>query len=761
MSKNLTDIFYTVPLSAEKLVRLPDGTKSNPGFPDDWLQYTTKRNTKATPLLGAIAKEDFIGIDIDITELFNEIIGLDEGCEYIAKSDIKGGHLLYAYNESDATLLKQIIPHAKKAKIDVQMGNKLIYLATPANKTKTLLTEPLQELPQRRIPTVVLNTLLAHAYKVLLASPEHRLATDSKYDTTMLDNSTLGYLLEQEFTPEIVAKVVPSKLLIKHPQDLKQGEGTEWFNQVRFRLAQDPSVSEEKFKALMLYINTLWDDPMPNDRILSDCAYDIKTRQNSVTGDTLWRYNPNWKQEGFTYPNRFGDTIEIMYDSQKAVFIEYNNRTRDVHIFNKQTDIISSLVSNSKARKKMNGEAILKKADSVNLVNTPEENSGKLVCKTTKPRFNMFMPSEGTQIMKSITKIREPQHPENTLKFFENLIPDEENRYRLFQFLAHKHTTYEHSELYFVLAGVGGAGKGIFTELYLTYFAGADRVQEVNLEKLQNNFNAWMATTDYAIIDEGGEGESKTAQAKLVGELKKRTGRSTVAIEAKGKDIAGSVRHYITPVITTNMNTKLITDTATNDRRLVLFRCPNKLIKITDDTREFISLLKAELPHFAVYIKNLPKIDYQDYRDNRRWKNADYYDYIESTTAPIDKLVEAIEENNLERVLEVFTEDLSLHPQDIDSMFGASVSGEGNARLLLYNTTATRSLGLKSLVDIADTINPALNPVEVKTKLKKAKKKVTYRPNSTSYNIQVIEFNAKYKPMSGIEVDVIEGDVEL
>jgi len=750
-----TKIFHTVPLTAKTMQREADGvTKTNPGFPKGgWTQYQTQRNTQNTALLGIIAGQDFIGVDIDTNELFNQVLGLiDDQCDYVARSDIKGGHLLFAYHQEDYELLNKIHMLAKKAKIDLQIGSRLIYLATAANKCKTLLTEPLTALPAYRIPAQLVDFIMSKALQANIDNLSAGSTQQAVYDTSVLDNSTLGYLLEQEYTEELVAKIVPAKLEVKNPAQLQDGEGTEWMNSVRFKLAQDPSVSEEKFQSIMLYINTLWDNPMDDARIIKDCNYDVKNRINSITGDNLWRYNKDWKHEGMTYPTVYGDTIEIMYDSAKELFVEYNNRLGDTTLFNKQTSLVNSIISNSKDRRKITGEMVLKKAEPVEIIDSPEANPAKTKPHNRKAQFNLFRPTDGVLILKGIKIVKEPIHPENTLKFFENLIPDQENRERLFGFLANKHTTYEYTPLYFVLAGVGGAGKGVFTTIYLEYFAGLSRIQEVTLDKLQNNFNAWMASTDYAIIDEGGEGESKAQQAKLVAELKKRTGRAVVSIEKKGKDILGdsNTRHYITPVITTNMNTKLITDTAGNDRRLVLFKCPNKLSTITNNTKEFIASLHHELPHFANYLKTFKKISHTDYTDNKHWKNDDYEEYIESTTDPIDKIVEALEDSNLDKLMQVFTEDLCVPLHEIDRLFSTSTGSA--TRILLYNTSGTKELDIPSLVDIAESTS-LLDPIEVKTKLRKMKKKVSFKKGNKNYSIQVVELLKAYKHL--VEVETI------
>lgn len=744
-----TKIFHTVPFTAKELYRQQDGSKNNPGFPANWVQYSSKRNTDNTAVLGAIAREDFIGIDIDNTPVFMEAIDIDPDCEYITRSDLKGGHMLYAYNKEDAAQLQKIGKDAKRANIDIQLGNKLIYLATPGNKTKELLTEPLTGLPTKRIPKGIINLVTAHSYRVFLESPEKKYSADisTNYDNNMMENSTLGYLLEDEnYTDEIIPRVIPSKSEWRHPKEVPMGAGTDWMNSVRFKLAQDPSISEEKFISFMLFLNSRWEDPMEESRVLNDCKFDIRDRLNNITGDILWKYNKDWKAEGFTYPNRYNDSIEVMYDSAQALFIEHNQRTKAINLYNKQTDIINSITANSKKRKKPKGEDILRKADSVTLVNTPEELPGKVSIPGEMPVFNSFKPSEGVKILKGIIDIKEPKEPKTILAFFENLMPDGSNRNRFFKFIAYKHTTYKPSELYFVLAGVGGAGKGILTSIILEYFSGSDRIQEVNLDKLENDFNSWKAVTDYAIIDEAGEGESRRNQAKLVGELKKMTGRSVVNITFKGKETGSSQRHYITPVATTNMNTKLITDGSNNDRRLVLFKCPNKLSKITDDTSEFVNRLEYELPHFAHYLKGLPQLSNSEYRDNKAWKNKDYEEYIQTTLEPIDKILEAIETDNLNGFLEVLTDDIGFNQEDIDNMFSVS---KDETRMLLYNTTGSKVLNIKSLADLAETTS-LLDISEVKIKLKQFKKKVIIYDMGKKVNAVVIAFKGTYVPLTNI-----------
>lgn len=764
-----TKIFHTVPFSAPDLHRLPTGEKSNPGYPDNWIQYQSKRNTKNTPVLGAIAREDFIGIDIDNTEVFNQALEADnDTAEYVARSDKKGGHLLYAYNVEDAMQLQMISSLAKKANIDIQMKNKLIYLATPANKTKTLLTEPLTELPKSRIPKAVLSLIYMHTFKHVLQSTEGQASIVKRdfaeYNPDIMANSTLGYLVNVDklkaLSPKELAqaldKILPSKLDYRHPKDVPPGEGTAFMTSIRFKLAQDPSISETQFKEFMCFLDSLWQDPMGEARVLADCAYDIKTRLNPVTSKVLWAYNEDWQKEGFIYESLYGDIVEVMYDSDKALYIEHNRTTNTVHIHDKLQSITNSILVNSKQRLKVVGEKLLRKTESVQTIETPTELPGKVARAQERPLFNLYVPSEGTQILSGQVVVKNPRIPENILKFLEHLIPDEGNRKRLCQFLVHKHTTYEHSDLYFVFAGVGGAGKNIFIEHIMGYFSGTQRMAKANLDLLMNNFNKWMVRTDYVIVDEAGEGASKASQEKLVAELKKITGSPLITVTQKGKDTGVPQRHYMTPILNTNMATKLITDISQNDRRLVLFKCPTKLSATFPNTDKFFSDMIEELPHFAHWLRSLEPIPTQVYKDNGAWKNKDYEDYIRNTINPIDKIVEAVETNNLDLMMEVLTDDIGATKQSIDSMF--SLSKEG-ARMVLYHTSSSRESGLSSLYDIAESSN-VLSSVEIKTKLSKYKVRTSHKMDHGIYNINVIEFKDRYIPLT--EVAPIEAeDVDI
>ena len=751
--KLYTSIFLTVPINEPKMERTSDNKKTKVTFKHHW-SSTKPRNTDATPLLGAIASKDFIGIDIDNNVLYRKALNFITDitpCDYIAQSmpleANKGGHLLFSYHEDDYRILKMLQPLAKKSNIDIQLHEQLIYLATPANKTKMLLTPPLTQLPQHRVPQELTQWI---ASTILFRNLSQGYVFTDKvqtYTSEYMEAASYGYLLEGTLTPDIVKELTPKRDFpnIIEMDDIPQGEGTEWMLQVRKKLQIDKTTGPEAFLQTMHYLNELWSDPMPQNRVDIDCRRDIESLD--------WVYDKNWKMKGLTFPNKFNHAIEVLFDHERKTYITFNHTTKDVKLYDTQTSLLAAIQVTSATRIKMTGANVLKLVEPITIVNSPEYVPYKTESSSSEALFNLYTPSEGTQILKGLMDVQDYRHPKHILAFLKNLLVNPENRNKFLGFIAHKHRTYEHSPLYFVMAGVGGAGKGVIVNVILSYFSSPERIYSADLHKLSNSFNSWMATTDYMEIEEAGEGASLAQQAQMVANLKKLTGKRVLTIESKGKDIQAPQRHYITPIISTNMNTKLITDTAKNDRRLVLFRCPNKLSKITDDEREFIHQMMLELPSFAHYLREF-SISHTDYHDNKNWKDDDYSAYIEDTTTHNDKLLAAAEDKDLNAFINELKE-IGIPYETIDSMFSLSLDGK-DARALLYNTSGTRELNIKALQDVAEN-TPVLDS-NIKQKFTSIKQKRSYRHgNGSNYTLQVIEFNTPYTNLTN-RVEIISND---
>jgi len=218
------------------------------------------------------------------------------------------------------------------------------------------------------------------------------------------------------------------------------------------------------------------------------------------------------------------------------------------------------------------------------------------------------------------------------------------------------------------MAGVGGAGKGVFVNIILKYLSGEDRIKSVGLDQLLSKFKSYQIATDWLELEEAGEGYTRKESERLVGALKKLTGNKYIQVERKGVDTQEKHRQFITPIISTNMNTKLITDTVSNDRRLVLLKCPYKMQKLLPyehstgtitNTTQFIKVMEAELPHFAHYLGTLQHTDgisHTDYMDNTIWKDDDYYEYINDSLDVYSKLLNASEAGNFKEARDALIE---------------------------------------------------------------------------------------------------------
>ena len=763
-----TKIFHTVPLGGTEMYRGADGKKYGQVFPKDgWTSFITKRNTDNTPLLAAIALKDFIGLDFDTDESFNIALQIDPECAYIAKSDHKGGHLLYRWTE-DLEETSSIFKSSKKVKgiLDLQVGNTLIFLATPANKTKTLLTDPLKSLDSLTSMPIGMQLYVEN---IILKYQNANIIYDTPKTFNINEESTLGYVLEKVqptdgYNIDIFKLLTPKKYKPNclHPNDIPDGEGTDYLQSIRTRLALDPSISEVVFKNVMHYVNNQWDDPMPPSRIESDCDY--QTTKATIDGNKAWVYDPEWTKKGLIVKDKFLSAIEYFFDSSSSKFLEFNRTTKDIIIHSTTSNAKNSYVSKKKSQISVN--EMISKAIDIDIANDPTRPSYLLESKAPyKPVFNMFVPAMGTMILRDPGLVSNPRYPKHIMDFLHNLIPNKNRLSWLLKFIRYKHLTYEYSPIYLVFAGVGGAGKGVFVSLLLKYFAGLERIQDIDLDKLQNNFNAWKAATDYAHLDEAGEGFSKREAALIVAELKKLTGSPTASITYKGKDVSGkdNMRHFITPILNTNINVKVITDLPKNDRRFVFIKCPNKMAKVSDNNDSLmVSLMKEELPHFAHYLATqVEEIDARAYNSNDSQKDEDYYEFMRATMDPMHLLVEAAEEANIDKFINVLQEEFFVSNANITKLFDPKINAD-EGRILLYNTPATSTMHCFSLYDLAME-SEQLDGSQVKKLLTHLKKASTYKADSGAVSkYSYIGFSSRYVSFDAKQaLDASIEDVDL
>lgn len=760
-----TKVFHTVPLVGKELTRNSKGVKVGFAFPENgWMSFIENRNKNNTPLLAAIALDDFLGLDFDTDESFNTALKLDPECKYVAKSDLKGGHLLY--KASDVELIRNKIPGV----LDIQTKNKLIFLATPANKTKVLLTKPLTSLDELTTMPLQMQLYIENLIlKYLNDNISYATSTNNK-SMTIFEDSTLGYILkdikpDSLYSKDIFKLITPQKYRpsMMHPNDIPEGEGTEYLQAIRTRLALDVSVSEGVFRDVMHYVNNQWSEPMTEDRINKDCDYQIS--KATINGQKAWVFDENWDKAGLIIKDKFHSAIEFFYDYKRGVFVEYNRTTKQIIVHATGTNAKHSIMAKKRGTITIND--MISKSTEIELINQPTEPSY-----FTPPippyhaKFNTFVPAMGTQILRDPSLVTNPKYPDKILRFMVNLIPNKRRREWLLRFIRHKHLTYDYSPIYLVFSGVGGAGKGVFIDILLEFFAGRERIQDVDLEKLQNNFNAWKIVTDYVHIDEAGEGATKREAALVVAELKKLTGSAYTSVQYKGKDITGddTQRQYITPILNTNIGVKVITDIPKNDRRFVFIKCPNKMTIISDNNdTEYVNMMREELPHFAHYLATqVTSMDIQEYTSNASQKDDDYLEFIEDTIEPIHLIIDAIENRDLNKFVLLLAEQYFIPLDKIDKLFDPRIQKNDEARVVLYTTPNIASLNLFSLYDMAIETGK-MDAMEMKKLANKLKSTSTITDKGLNYKYNYLPFHGIYSPLKYKEVapDTIDGAEEI
>lgn len=705
----LTALFYTIPYPIKFMQRNKDGVKvdenGNEITHPRWSKYVDTRNRKEVPVLGAIAKNDFIGIDIDNNDLFNEFMTLVlphlPSNAYITTSlpleANKGGHLLVKYSKELYDILKPMRAILKNNySIDIQMDNALIYLATEGNRTKQLMAiengklvpitatewlttidhkDPLPELPKvglMFLQSLVSDYLIKNPIKIRVKSK-----VGLEVDEEVYNVEFLGLYLEQlNYTDILNYEAVRKKAMLgailqkltpkKNFPDIEEieqldGIATQWLLEVRRKLACDPSISEDLFHDTIKFIHYARNTTrMTLEKVESDIERDLQS--------DFWVYDPDWKDKGLLLTDKYNNIYEVLFCLNDASYILFN-RTDSSSTRYPSYQAIADVMLSLNGFKATRG-SVLRKAESVTLLNDPKLPPFFSIKKdkakgNNAPVFNMFQPSEGLRIVRDPKLLTKYTKPILILDFLKSLIPDDMLRNMLLGYIKHKILTLDYSALYFVLSGVGGAGKGIFVNTILSYVFGEDRIVGVEYQDLVNKFNAPLEGKFILELDEPN-GLTYIETEKMIAKLKKLTGAEHYSIEQKGRD-PFKVPNYITPIITTNNRDRFHTGDASNDRRTVIIVTPNKLKEMfpyryrgndITDTTTFVYALTEELPSFARYLGETNfNFDIKAYNDNELWQNDDYKEYIETTSTDYDKIITAFANNDLKGLVDTLDAD--------------------------------------------------------------------------------------------------------
>lgn len=552
------------------------------------------------------AKSGITILDFDNDELFHIAKLLAPNCKYIARSDYegKGGHLGFLYE-------KDLPSRRLRKRLDILNDGSQVFLVSQGNTTKIAETwsTDLEPMP-KELKSFVL-TLMETQDNIV----QTKLPTQGSLNVGYKLAPMLETLEDGKFNPVLFRIITPKDFRnstyiqqgFLHPNDISiEGRGSEYLSKIAAILASDITVSPELFKKTLNYINRLWDDPMPN-RTLDTTIINrmLEGTATNDSGEPFWKYNAHWDYEGITGVTKSGNTFEVFYEPDDAVFVYINLTSRDYQIFNDKSKALTHI--QMLTGKKISNDNFMQLIRNIKKVIEPKEaygyyNNGQ------DSYFNTFNQSIYLQVLHNPEVFDgEYQTPETILKFLETLIPVESKRLFFLQWLKRKLLTFDYSPLIWLFVGAPGSGKNTLFEDIITKFIGSDYVGSPSVEEFCDKFNGWIMGKYFFLLDEFGElARSKKDHEAIKANLKRFTGSGAngqISLRLMHKD---SYQYNMQGSFFMAAN-KFPLILEPEDRRLVIVDTPNKLVdqewvKKLGGTHILKDNISNELVHFAVYL---------------------------------------------------------------------------------------------------------------------------------------------------------------
>lgn len=615
--------WYTVPMKGE-LRRREDGSKTEPSFEKGWRdKYAAERNTKASALGGVLtgSKSGIIAIDCDNDLVWNLFHNLDP--EYTFTFMSKGklnkdgtpktcGTLIYKFNPD---FPDSFGVNDGRLALDVYSENGFVYLPTAANKTKVKWTDEIPEL--KEMPAGTLDLLLH-----LKEAGKPKLAPSIKQNT--LTSNCLAPTVKQftdsgKFSQGLFRIITPRSFRDEpqyvsqgflHPENIPEGRGSEYMSKISAILGADISIDEELYNATMHAINDLWEQPMDPDRLDATIVDPMVTGRAAIDGVPIWQYEEDWAAHRCILHTKRQSTIELGFDDHRNQYYCVDVANEHTKAFQRDSDLymyVNTSVSNAPKKPEM-----VQAMPTINVTTAPDKPYGFFATDDSVRTLNLFRRTPELAIMnepESYTKMY--KRPETTLKYLETLVPDDDMRTYLLQFIKRKLSLFEYSPVHLFFLGVPGSGKDTFVGI-LEKIMGSDRVAKPTTKEFLEQFNGWALDSYFVQLDEYGDQLSVRDQDEALGKLKAYSGKEVIQVRQMRTE-GYQYKHNMTFISTANRNPFALEG---DDRRIALFETPNKLENaewVTDITRVHDELM-AETCDFAYYlateVATLPRAKY-------------------------------------------------------------------------------------------------------------------------------------------------------
>lgn len=614
--------WHTVPMKGE-LRRREDGSKTEPNFEKGWRQrYAETKNTKASSLGGVLtgAKSGIIAIDCDNDLVWKLFKSLDPEYDFIFKSKGKlnkdgtkkeCGTLVYTYNPD---FPDSFSVNDDRLALDVYSENGFVYLPTAANKTKVTW----KEVPElKEMPPATLDFL-----KHLKEAGKPKLAPEIKQNTltaNCLAPTVKQFLDGGKFSQGLFRIITPRDFRDEpqyvnqgflHPENVPEGRGSEYMMKISAILGADVSIDEEMYNAAMHAINELWAHPMDPDRLDATITDPMVSGRAAINGVSIWNYDEDWSAHRCILHTKRQSTIELGFDDHRNQYYCVDVANENSKAFQRDSDLymyVNTSVLNAPKKAEM-----VQAMPTINVTTAPDKPFGFFATDDSVRTLNLFRQTPELMILSEPENYtKHYKRPETTIKYLETLVPEDDMRNYLLQFLKRKLTKFEYSPVMLYFLGVPGSGKDTFVSI-LEKIMGTERVAKPTTKEFLEQFNGWVLDSYFVQLDEYGDQLSARDRDEALGKLKAYSGKEVIQMRQMRTE-GYPYKHNMTFISTANRNPFALEG---DDRRIALFETPNKLENaewVSDITRVHDDLL-AETCDFAYYlateIPTLPRAQY-------------------------------------------------------------------------------------------------------------------------------------------------------
>lgn len=635
------------------------------------------------PLAIHLGKSKLIALDFD-DDTFNTALDINNKCDVkchnISRSLGKvGGHFLFKYNDNELT--KYIgNPNGKKAhKLDCLYGNTLLYYDTEANLTK----ETIQRGELTECPLLMQYFVIAHYGKepVVITTNYNQEVKTEGFSTKIGYYLEKLYLFQQQsvsqadsnnynivmshlmriITPARYKTIMDNNKRLSqlsypidyHPDYLPETESAHMYVlALSGVLTVDTSVSQERHAWFINLLNGMFSKPLDIVRVNSILTRDFQSPK--------YQYNQDWNKVGYTKYNKKQELIEIFcYTDKNAInFLVYNHVTQEVTFLNASSITDYLLLECSISMKR---QELLPLLQNIKIISRPDKPFGYV-----DGKFNFYKWSDEQQVFYSPEQYQltwssqelsqkydeyHPRYPIVTLRALQNACGDKLEMF--LQFMKRKYTYREYSPLIFVFFGVPHSFKsavinGVFSKL--SY----NRTRNMTYDAVLEKYDGWKVNTDLVLIDEVHYIVHKEQQ-KLIKTINEISGNAVISsVRRMYQDFSDEVYpNELTFFLATNEQIALSNEI--KDRRLVIFKSAQRVsdaLNMSDiDIKKHI---QEESLNFAYYLaKYVSLLNDTDFQSNERWKDEVYQVFQEVAHNIEDRLLYALEYNNMDSFIEL------------------------------------------------------------------------------------------------------------